>query len=95
AQDFLNPCMVSAPDIAGEDKANPLAMVLSAAMLLKYGLSEEDAANRIECAVLATLDKGFRTADLMSPGQTLVGCAKMGEEVLKALDLLSPAAVLS
>nr|UMT69204.1 isopropylmalate dehydrogenase-like protein [Cephalotaxus hainanensis] len=91
----FEPVHGSAPDIAGQDKANPLAMVLSAAMLLKYGLGEEDAAYRIESAVLATLDKGFRTADLMSPGQTLVGCAKMGEEVLKALDLLSPAAVLS
>jgi len=53
----------------GQDKANPLAMVLSAAMLLKYGLGEEDAASRIENAVLATLDKGYRTGDLMSPGK--------------------------
>lgn len=91
---LFEPVHGSAPDIAGQDKANPLAMVLSAAMLLKYGLGEEDAASRIETAVLATLDKGYRTGDLMSPGKTLVGCARMGEEVLKALDSLRPAAVL-
>jgi len=92
---LFEPVHGSAPDIAGQDKANPLAMVLSAAMLLKYGLGEEDAASRIENAVLATLDKGYRTGDLMSPGKTLVGCTRMGEEVLKALDSLRPAAVLS
>uniref|UniRef100_A0A0D6QSM3 3-isopropylmalate dehydrogenase n=1 Tax=Araucaria cunninghamii TaxID=56994 RepID=A0A0D6QSM3_ARACU len=90
---IFEPVHGSAPDIAGQDKANPLAMVLSCAMLLKYGLGEEDAAHRIENAVLATLDKGFRTPELMSSGQMLVGCARMGEEVLKALDSLSPVAV--
>ncbi|KAI3911006.1 hypothetical protein MKW98_015663 [Papaver atlanticum] len=59
----------SAPDIAGQDKANPLATVLSVAMLLKYGLQEEAAAKRIENAVLETLDKGFRTGDLFSTGE--------------------------
>lgn len=59
-----------------QDKANPLATVLSAAMLLKYGLGEEKAAQRIEAAVLDALDKGYRTGDLfsaglVSPGYTL------------------------
>lgn len=52
-----------------QDKANPLATVLSAAMLLKYGLGEEKAAQRIEAAVLDTLDRGYRTGDIHSPGQ--------------------------
>lgn len=51
-----------------QDKANPLATVLSAAMLLKYGLGEENAAKTIESAVLDTLDRGFRTGDIYSPG---------------------------
>eukprot|EP00252_Welwitschia_mirabilis_P023987 TRINITY_DN6941_c0_g1_i1.p1 TRINITY_DN6941_c0_g1~~TRINITY_DN6941_c0_g1_i1.p1 ORF type:complete len:404 (-),score=89.90 TRINITY_DN6941_c0_g1_i1:77-1288(-) len=83
---LFEPVHGSAPDIAGQDKANPLAMVLSAAMLLKYGLGELDAAHQIEKAVISTLDKGFRTSDLMSPGKTLVGCARMGEEVIIELD---------
>jgi 3-isopropylmalate dehydrogenase len=69
-QGFLNLCIGSAPDIAGQDKENPLAMVLSATMLLKYGLGEEYAASRIENTVLATLDKGYCTGDLMSPRMT-------------------------
>lgn len=55
-----------------QNKANPLATVLSAAMLLKYGLGEEKAANRIETAVLDTLDRGFRTGDIYSDGTVRV-----------------------
>ncbi|PKI32780.1 hypothetical protein CRG98_046828 [Punica granatum] len=84
---LFEPIHGSAPDIAGQDKANPLATVLSAAMLLKYGLGEADAAERIEAAVLHTLDRGFRTGDIYSDGNKLVGCKEMGEEVLKAVDL--------
>ncbi|MQL68271.1 hypothetical protein Taro_000541, partial [Colocasia esculenta] len=73
-----------------QDKANPLATVLSAAMLLRYGLGEENAARRIENAVLEALDKGFRTGDIFSTGTTLVGCKKMGEEVLKSVDSQKP-----
>lgn len=51
-----------------QDKANPLATILSAAMLLKYGLGQEDAAKRIEAAVLDTLNRGFRTGDIYSSG---------------------------
>ncbi|VAH70615.1 unnamed protein product [Triticum turgidum subsp. durum] len=83
---LFEPIHGSAPDIAGQDKANPLATILSAAMLLKYGLGAENAAKRIETAVTETLDSGFRTGDIYSPGTTLVGCKRMGEEVLKALD---------
>lgn len=76
----------SAPDIAGQDKANPLAQILSAAMMLRYGLNEPSAAERLEKAVTAALDEGYRTADLMSEGMTLVGCKKMGEVVLSKLE---------
>ncbi|RZC58327.1 hypothetical protein C5167_005639 [Papaver somniferum] len=90
---LYEPIHGSAPDIAGQDKANPLATVLSVAMLLKYGLQEEAAAKRIENAVLETLDKGFRTGDLFSTGMRLVGCKEMGEEVLKSIDSQRLAAV--
>ncbi|KAI3442542.1 3-isopropylmalate dehydrogenase [Psidium guajava] len=82
---LFEPIHGSAPDIAGQDKANPLATLLSAALLLKYGLGEQDAAERIEAAVLDTLNRGFRTGDIYSDGNTLVGCKQMGEEVLKSV----------
>ncbi|KAI3995058.1 hypothetical protein MKX01_020830 [Papaver californicum] len=90
---LYEPIHGSAPDIAGQDKANPLATVLSVAMLLKYGLQEGAAAKRIQNAVLETLDKGFRTCDLFSTGMKLVGCKEMGEEVLKSIDSQRLAAV--
>jgi len=83
---LFEPIHGSAPDIAGQDKANPLATILSAAMLLRYGLGEENAAKRIESAVTETLNQGFRTGDIYSPGTTLVGCKRMGEEVLKTVE---------
>lgn len=88
---LFEPIHGSAPDIAGQDKANPLATVLSAAMLLKYGLGEENAAKRIEAAVLDTLDRGFRTGDIYSAGCKRVGCKEMGEELLKSIDSHKPA----
>ena len=75
----------SAPDIAGQDKANPLAQVLSAAMMLRYGLNEPEAAQDIENAVNKVLDKGYRTGDIMSEGMKQVGCKEMGEVLLKIL----------
>lgn len=75
----------SAPDIAGQDKANPLAQVLSAAMMLRYGLNEPEAAQDIENAVNQVLDQGYRTGDIMSPGMKQVGCKEMGEVLLKIL----------
>ncbi|GFZ04045.1 isopropylmalate dehydrogenase 2 [Actinidia rufa] len=86
----FEPIHGSAPDIAGQDKANPLAMILSAAMLLKYGLGEEQAAQRIETAVLDTLSRGFCTGDIYSEESKLVGCKEMGEEVLKSIDAKVP-----
>ncbi|CAN1309768.1 3-isopropylmalate dehydrogenase, chloroplastic [Linum perenne] len=83
---LFEPIHGSAPDIAGQDKANPLATILSAAMLLKYGLGQEKAAERIEKAVLDTLDKGFRTGDIYSAGTKLVGCKEMGEAVLRSVE---------
>ncbi|MCO5604886.1 hypothetical protein L7F22_059060 [Adiantum nelumboides] len=90
---LFEPIHGSAPDIAGQDKANPLAMILSAAMLLKYGLGEVKAAERIEKAVIQTLDKGFRTGDIMSAGKKLVGCTAMGQEVISALQASQLASV--
>ncbi|KAI8529418.1 hypothetical protein RHMOL_Rhmol12G0223500 [Rhododendron molle] len=84
---LFEPIHGSAPDIAGQDKANPLATILSAAMLLKYGLGEAKAAQRIETAVLDTLNRGFRTGDIYSAGNKLVGCKEMGKEVLKSVEL--------
>jgi len=75
----------SAPDIAGQDQANPLAQVLSAAMMLRYALDQPVAAERIEQAVSTVLDQGYRTGDIMSEGMTLVGCKAMGDALLKAL----------
>ncbi|ASC69138.1 Isocitrate dehydrogenase [NADP] [Halomicronema hongdechloris C2206] len=75
----------SAPDIAGEDKANPLAQVLSVAMMLRYGLDQPAAADQLEQAVMTVLDQGYRTADIMAAGLTAVGCQAMGEALLRAL----------
>ncbi|WVZ01250.1 hypothetical protein V8G54_027319 [Vigna mungo] len=83
---LFEPIHGSAPDIAGQDKANPFATVLSAAMLLRYGLDEEKAAQRIENAVLETLNKGFRTGDIYSTGTNLVGCKQLGEEIMKSVE---------
>jgi len=81
----FEPVHGSAPDIAGQDKANPLAQVLSAAMMLRYGLNQPAAADIIEQAVLSVLDQGYRTGDIMSPGMTAVGCRGMGQALSKAL----------
>ena len=83
---LFEPVHGSAPDIAGQDKANPMAMVLSAAMMLRIGLKEAEAAADLEQAVDRVLASGFRTGDLMAVGCTAVGCQAMGSELLKALD---------
>ena len=75
----------SAPDIAGQDKANPLAHILSAAMMMRYALNQPAAADAIEQAVLTVLDQNYRTGDIMSEGKTLVGCQAMGDALIKAL----------
>ena len=82
----FEPVHGSAPDIAGQDKANPIAQVLSAAMMLRYGLNEPEASDRLEAAVNTVLDQGYRTGDIRSDGMTLVGCQAMGDALLKALE---------
>ncbi|AFY37203.1 3-isopropylmalate dehydrogenase [[Leptolyngbya] sp. PCC 7376] len=86
APGVYEPVHGSAPDIAGEDKANPLAMVLSAAMMLRYSLDQPEAASKIEAAVQTVLDQGFRTGDIMSEGMELLGCKAIGEKLLAALE---------
>jgi len=82
---IFEPVHGSAPDIAGLDAANPLAMVLSAAMMLRYGLAEPEAAGTIEQAVQAVLDGGFRTGDIMSEGMTQVTCSEMCERLMEQI----------
>ena len=82
---LYEPVHGSAPDLAGQDKANPMAMVLSAAMMLRTGLKQNAAADDLEHAVDRVLAAGFRTGDLMSEGCTSLGCQAMGEELLKTL----------
>ncbi len=84
-QGLYEPSHGSAPDIAGQNKANPLATILSAAMLLRYSLNEEAQAVRIEKAVAQVLEQGLRTGDIYEAGTTLVGTQEMGDAVLKAL----------
>ncbi len=81
----FEPVHGSAPDIAGQDKANPLAQVLSVAMMLRYGLDEPDVASEIETVVNQVLDLGYRTGDIMSPGMKAVGCKEMGEVLIKLI----------
>jgi 3-isopropylmalate dehydrogenase len=85
---LFEPCHGSAPDIAGTDRANPLAMILSGAMMLRYDLNQSEAAEQVEQAVDAVLDQGLRTADIYSEGCKLVGCQAMGEAVVRAVESL-------
>ncbi len=82
---LYEPSHGSAPDIAGRNIANPLATILSAAMMLRYSLHEPAAADRIESAVQSVLAAGLRTADLWSEGTTRVGTREMGDAVVAAL----------
>jgi 3-isopropylmalate dehydrogenase len=84
-QGLYEPSHGSAPDIAGQGIANPLATILSAAMMLRYSLDSAAIADRIEQAVQKVLQQGLRTADIYEPGTTKVGTAAMGDAVLKAL----------
>lgn len=83
---MYEPCHGSAPDIAGQGKANPLATILSAAMMLRYSLSAAQAAESIEAAVSRVLDQRLRTADIMSEGMVQVSTEEMGNAVLNELD---------
>jgi len=84
---MYEPCHGSAPDIAGQGKANPLAMILSAAMMLRYSLNAPEAADAIEAAVGAVLEQGLRTPDIHTAGTQLVNTAQMGAAVAAALSV--------
>ncbi|RRS02559.1 3-isopropylmalate dehydrogenase [Aquabacterium soli] len=84
-QGLYEPSHGSAPDIAGKGVANPLATILSAAMMLRFSLNQEEAASRIERAVQAVLEQGLRTPDIYSDGTQKVGTTQMGEAVVAAL----------
>lgn len=85
APGLFEPIHGSAPDIAGQDKANPLATILSAAMMLRLGFDMDAEADAVEKAVRKTLQDGFRTGDIMEPGKVLVGTSAMGDLVMERL----------
>jgi 3-isopropylmalate dehydrogenase len=82
---LYEPIHGSAPDIAGQDKANPLATILSLAMMFRYTFARADVADRIEGAVRAVLGNGLRTGDIASPGERVIGTRAMGDAVVAAL----------
>ena len=83
---MYEPIHGSAPDIAGQDKANPIAIILSAAMMLRFSFELEKEANMIEKAVAQVLAQNYRTADIMSRGKRLVGTKEMGRLIVEAID---------
>lgn len=82
---MYEPIHGSAPDIAGQDKANPIATVLSVAMMLRYSLGLSDEADNIEDAVKKTLAQGYRTGDIAGDNSNVVGCVEMGEKIISNL----------
>lgn len=80
---MYEPCHGSAPDIAGQNKANPLATILSVAMMLRYSLNQAEAAQAIEDAVSRVLDRGLRTADIAAEGEAVVSTKEMGDAVIQ------------
>jgi 3-isopropylmalate dehydrogenase len=82
---MYEPIHGSAPDIAGKNIANPIATIASAAMMLSYSFQLEKESEAIEQAILHTLEQGYRTKDIQSPGCQLVGTIEMGEAILKNL----------
>ena len=83
---IYEPVHGSAPDIAGNDIANPIASILSLAMMLKYSFNMDEAANQIEESIKNVLDSGFRTADIFEEGSKKVGCKEMGSLISKELE---------
>lgn len=83
---LYEPIHGSAPDIAGQDKANPIATIMSVAMMLRFSFDMEDAADAIEKAVASVLDKGYRTCDIMEKGMNLVGTEKMGDLISEVIN---------
>jgi 3-isopropylmalate dehydrogenase len=88
-QGLYEPVHGSAPDIAGKDIANPLASILSAAMMLRHSLGQAAMADRMEQAVRRVLAEGLRTADIMEPGATLVGTQAMGDAIARELSRMA------
>jgi 3-isopropylmalate dehydrogenase len=86
---LFEPVHGSAPDIAGEDKANPLATILSFGMMLRYSFDDGENAELIDQAVKNVLDRGLRTGDIMQTGMELVSCTRMGEALCEELDKLA------
>jgi len=84
---MYEPIHGSAPDIAGQNKANPLATILSVAMMLRYSLQQPDLADKIEIAVKSVLAQGLRTADIASSGEKAISTSEMGDAVVAALKL--------
>lgn len=82
---LYEPIHGSAPDIAGQDVANPIAAILSAAMLLTYSLKADAAAAAIDSAVSRILDQGYRTPDIRQPGTRTVGTRRMGDLIAEAV----------
>jgi len=82
---LFEPIHGSAPDIAGQDKANPIAAILSGAMLLEYSLKADTASATIQEAVSRVLDQGYRTPDIEQPGTRLVGTSRMGDLIAEAV----------
>lgn len=85
---MYEPIHGSAPDIAGQDRANPLATILSVAMMLRYSLGHQDAADMIEQAVINTLQDGMRTQDIAHSDEAVIGTIQMGAAVIERLDKL-------
>ncbi len=83
---MYEPIHGSAPDIAGQNKANPLATILSVAMMLRYSLQRPDLADKIETAVKSVLDSGLRTADIARSGEKVLSTSEMGDAVIAALN---------
>ena len=92
----FEPIHGSAPDIAGKDQANPLALILSAAMMLRYDLERSEEADILEKAVEEALDRGLRTSDIKQEGDgcTLVGCAEMGRVVAEIVSTVDATVVV-
>jgi 3-isopropylmalate dehydrogenase len=82
---MYEPIHGSAPDIAGQDIANPLATILSVSMMLRYSLNQSDLADKIDQSIVRVLDQGYRTRDISSDGDNIIGTNEMGDRVVEAL----------
>ena len=82
---MYEPIHGSAPDIAGQDIANPLATILSVSMMLRYSLNQSDLADKIDQSIVKVLDQGYRTRDIASDADNIIGTNEMGDRVVEAL----------